>query len=58
METTNLSRIRRESMLNTINEIKKNVSDEATLNNLSLIENELTIKKIWINMGRTSRKSR
>ena len=50
METTNLSRIRRESMLNTINEIKKNVSDEATLNNLSLIENELTKKKyglIW-----------
>lgn len=50
METTNLSKIRRESMLNTINEIKKNVSDEATLNNLSLIENELTKKKyglIW-----------
>ena len=47
METTNLSKIRRESMLNTINEIKKNVSDEATLNNLSLIENELTKK----NMG-------
>lgn len=50
METTNLSKIRRESMLNTINEIKKNVFDEATLNNLSLIENELTKKKyglIW-----------
>ena len=50
METTNLSKIRREKMLNTINEIKKNVSDEETLNNLSLIENELTKKKyglIW-----------
>lgn len=50
METTNLSKIRRERMLNTINEIKKNVSDEETLNNLSLIENELTKKKyglIW-----------
>lgn len=50
METTNLSRIRREKMLHTINEIKKNVSDEETLNNLSLIENELTKKKyglIW-----------
>ena len=34
METTNLSRIRREKMLHTINEIKKNVSDEETLNNL------------------------
>lgn len=50
METTNLSKIRREKMLNTINEIKKNVSDEEILNNLSLIENELTKKKyglIW-----------
>ena len=50
METTNLSKIRREKMLNTINEIKKNISDEETLNNLSLIENELTKKKyglIW-----------
>ena len=50
METTNLSKIRRESMLNTINEIKKNVSDEATLNNLSLIENELTKKKYGKNI--------
>lgn len=50
MKTTNLSKIRREKMLNTINEIKKNVTDEETLNNLSLIENELTKKKyglIW-----------
>lgn len=50
METTNLSKIRREKMLNTINEIKKSVIDEEMLNNLSLIENELTKKKyglIW-----------
>lgn len=48
--STNLSKIRRERMLNTINELKKNISDEAVLNNLSLIENELTKKKyglIW-----------
>ena len=50
METTNLSKIRRDKMLNTINEIKKNIFDEETLNNLSMIENELTKKKyglIW-----------
>ena len=50
METTNLSKIRREKMLNTIAEIKNNTVDEQTLNNLSLIENELTKKKyglIW-----------
>ena len=50
METTNLSKIKREKMLATINEIKKNISDENTLNNLSMIENELTKKKyglIW-----------
>ncbi|MFA5407641.1 MAG: site-specific DNA-methyltransferase [Bacilli bacterium] len=50
METTNLSKIRREKMLDTINEIKKNISDEKTLVNLSMIENELTKKKyglIW-----------
>ncbi len=50
METTNLSKIRREKMLHTIKEIKKNIVDEETLNNLSLIENELTKKKyglIW-----------
>ena len=28
METTNLSKIRREKMLNTISEIKKNITDE------------------------------
>lgn len=50
METTNLSKIRRDKMLKTINEIKKNIVDEETLNNLSMIENELTKKKyglIW-----------
>lgn len=50
METTNLSKIRRDKMLNTINEIKKNIIDEEILNNLSMIENELTKKKyglIW-----------
>lgn len=50
METTNLSKIRRDKMLKTINEIKKNISDEETLTNLSMIENELTKKKyglIW-----------
>lgn len=50
METTNLSKIRRNKMLNTINEIKKNITDEETLTNLSMIENELTKKKyglIW-----------
>lgn len=50
METTNLSKIKRYKMLHTINEIKKNITDEETLNNLSLIENELTKKKyglIW-----------
>ena len=50
METTNLSKIRRDKMLNTINEIKKNITDEKILTNLSMIENELTKKKyglIW-----------
>ena len=50
METINLSKIRRDKMLSTINEIKKNITDEETLNNLSMIENELTKKKyglIW-----------
>ena len=45
METTNLSKIRREKMLSTISDIKKNITDENMLNNLSLIENELTKKK-------------
>lgn len=50
METTNLSKIRRDKMLKTLSEIKKNISDEETLNSLSLIENELAKKKyglIW-----------
>ena len=50
METINLSKIRREKMLSTISDIKKNITDENMLNNLSLIENELTKKKyglIW-----------
>lgn len=50
METTNLSKIRRDKMLKTISEIKKNIVDEETLNNLSMVENELTKKKyglIW-----------
>ncbi len=50
METTNLSKIKREKMLRTINEIKKSVTNDEILNNLSLIENELTKKKfglIW-----------
>ncbi len=50
METTNLSKIKRDKMLCTIAEIKKNITDEETLNNLALIENELTKKKyglIW-----------
>ena len=50
METTNLSKIRRDKMLNTINEIKRGITDEQTLTNLSMIENELTKKKyglIW-----------
>lgn len=45
MKTTNLSKIKRDKMLFTINEIKKNIIDEETLNNLSLIENELSKKK-------------
>lgn len=50
METTNLSKIRRDKMLNTISEIKKGITDEQTLTTLSMIENELTKKKyglIW-----------
>lgn len=50
MENTNLSKIRRDKMLNTINEIKKSITDEEALTNLSMIENELTKKKyglIW-----------
>ncbi len=50
MDTTNLSKVRRDKMLNTISEIKKNIADEKILTNLSMIENELTKKKyglIW-----------
>ena len=50
MSSTNLAKIIRERMLKTINEIKNKTTDEETLNNLSLIENELTKKKyglIW-----------
>ena len=50
METTNISKIKREQMINTINEIKKTITDENVLSNLNLIENELTKKKyglIW-----------
>lgn len=50
MGTMNLSKIKREKMLSTIIEIKKGITDETILNNLSLIENELTKKKfglIW-----------
>ena len=44
METTNLSKIKREKMLETIKNIKKNITDETTLDNLSMIENEF---KVW-----------
>ena len=50
MEAKNLSEIKRKKMISTIAEIKKNIVDEETLNNLSLIENELNNKKyglIW-----------
>ncbi|MEG1506551.1 MAG: site-specific DNA-methyltransferase, partial [Bacilli bacterium] len=50
METANLSKIRRDKMLETINDLKNSITDEKTLTNLSLIENELTKKKyglIW-----------
>lgn len=50
MGTTNLSKLKREKMLATISDIKKNISDEEILANLSIIENELNKKKyglIW-----------
>ena len=49
-KATNLSQIKRRKMLETLKKIKQNISDEETLNNLSLIENELNEKKyglIW-----------
>lgn len=48
--STNLSKIKRDKMLETIGKIKENIQDEETLKNLSLIEYELTKKKyglIW-----------
>lgn len=48
--STNLSKIKRDKMLDTISKIKANVNDEETLKNLSLIEYELTKKKyglVW-----------
>lgn len=48
--STNLSKIKRDRMLDTISKIKENVNDEETLKNLSLIEYELTKKKyglVW-----------
>ncbi len=50
METTNLSKIKREKMLQTIKNIKNSINDEDVLNDLSLIEYELTKKKyglVW-----------
>lgn len=50
MKTTNLSKLRRERMLKTIIEIKRNITDEQVLSSLSMIENELVKKKyglIW-----------
>ena len=46
----NLSKIRRDKMLDTIKQIKSTTTDEDTLKNLSLIEYELTKKKyglVW-----------
>ena len=48
MGATNLSKIKREKLLQTISEIKRKVTDEETLNNLSLIENELNSKKFGL----------
>lgn len=48
--STNLSKIKRDKMLDTISKIKENINDEETLKNLSLIEYELTKKKyglVW-----------
>ena len=43
--STNLSKKRRDKMLNTISKIKENIDDVEILKNLCLIENELTKKK-------------
>ena len=48
--STNLSKIKRDKMLETISKIKENINDDETLKNLSLIEYELTKKKyglVW-----------
>lgn len=48
--STNLSKIKRDKMLQTISKIKENIEDDETLKNLSLIEYELTKKKyglVW-----------
>lgn len=50
MEITNLSKIKREKMLATLEEIKKNTKDQGVLSSLNLIENELNEKKyglVW-----------
>ena len=50
LETTNLSKLKREKMLETIAKIKESIDDDETLKNLSLIEYELTKKKyglVW-----------
>jgi len=49
-ESTNLSKIKREKLLETISKIKENINDDEVLKNLSQIEFELTRKKfglIW-----------
>lgn len=48
--STNLSKIKRTKMLETISKMKENINDDETLKNLSLIEYELTKKKyglVW-----------
>ena len=50
MKATNLSKQKREKMLNTLNEIKKKITDDSVLKDITLIENELNNKKyglIW-----------
>lgn len=50
MEVTNLSKIKREKLLETISKLKQQLSDEEIKKNLTVIENELNEKKyglIW-----------
>ncbi|HHT38692.1 MAG TPA: site-specific DNA-methyltransferase [Mollicutes bacterium] len=50
MKATNLSKQKRENMLKTLNEIKKKITDDSVLQDITLIENELNNKKyglIW-----------